>query len=207
MDLRIQCNLCIYTNLWTLKQRYQTPSPILLQYQLQHQSYKFIMPLSLYLSACTAFDSSYCTEDGQVIYKVDSPFKLVGRRATIDKVLPQAGGFTCHSSAFRAARLTSTCQPTLTVTCETIFRELGKSNSVLSHLPRLYGKARRKTSGISFERASGNGIAWEGKLHISAIAGEDGANSRPISDRIFTGTDGVEYRWAVGNKTTTPAVS
>lgn len=28
-----------------------------------------------------------------------------------------------------------------------------------------------------------------------------------ISDRIFTGPDGVDYKWVVGNKVTAPAVS
>ncbi|KAH6899150.1 hypothetical protein BKA70DRAFT_1314519, partial [Coprinopsis sp. MPI-PUGE-AT-0042] len=34
------------------------------------------------------YNSNYCTEDGQVIYKVDSPFKLVGRTATVSKIVP-----------------------------------------------------------------------------------------------------------------------
>lgn len=34
------------------------------------------------------YDSNYCTEDGQVLYRVACPYKFVNRRATIDKVVP-----------------------------------------------------------------------------------------------------------------------
>ncbi|KAH6907026.1 hypothetical protein BKA70DRAFT_1286041 [Coprinopsis sp. MPI-PUGE-AT-0042] len=42
----------------------------------------------LIIASGNPYNSNYCTEDGQVIYKVDSPFKLVGRTATISKKEP-----------------------------------------------------------------------------------------------------------------------
>ncbi|KAH6899152.1 hypothetical protein BKA70DRAFT_1314524 [Coprinopsis sp. MPI-PUGE-AT-0042] len=42
----------------------------------------------LIIASGNPYNSNYCTEDGQVFYKVDSPFKLVGRTATISKKEP-----------------------------------------------------------------------------------------------------------------------
>ncbi|EAU80774.1 hypothetical protein CC1G_04884 [Coprinopsis cinerea okayama7 len=42
----------------------------------------------LTLTTNDPYHANYCTEEGQVIYKVESPFKLVGRKATIDKIVP-----------------------------------------------------------------------------------------------------------------------
>ena len=38
------------------------------------------------------YNANYCTPDGQVIYKVVSPFQIRNRKATIDKVVPSPTG-------------------------------------------------------------------------------------------------------------------
>ncbi|TFK24618.1 hypothetical protein FA15DRAFT_687387 [Coprinopsis marcescibilis] len=44
--------------------------------------------MRLVLTTSRPWHTNYCTEEGQVIYKVDSPWKLVNRSATIDKIMP-----------------------------------------------------------------------------------------------------------------------
>ena len=46
-------------------------------------------PMQLILTTRDPYNGSYCTPEGQVIYRVVSPFQLFHRRrATIDKVVP-----------------------------------------------------------------------------------------------------------------------
>ncbi|KAH6907025.1 hypothetical protein BKA70DRAFT_1401298 [Coprinopsis sp. MPI-PUGE-AT-0042] len=125
------------------------------------------MPLTLYLSTATAFDTNYCTEDGQIIYKVDSPFKLVGRRATIDKIVPNVDS----SSDDMRDRFTRIGEIEFSAITPTKITWQGETKEV----GNFFRKGERKWDSIG-------------------------------SDRIFTGTDGVEYRWVVGNKMTTPAL-
>ncbi|KAJ3529186.1 hypothetical protein NMY22_g9105 [Coprinellus aureogranulatus] len=44
--------------------------------------------MQLVLTTRDPYNANYCTPEGQVIYKVVSPFQLVNRKATIDKVVP-----------------------------------------------------------------------------------------------------------------------
>ncbi|TFK20099.1 hypothetical protein FA15DRAFT_682689 [Coprinopsis marcescibilis] len=46
--------------------------------------------MRLILSTSKPWHTNYCTEEGQVLYKVDSPWKLVNRTATIDKIVPNS---------------------------------------------------------------------------------------------------------------------
>jgi hypothetical protein len=45
----------------------------------------------LVIASGNPYNSNYCTEDGQVIYKADAPFKLVGRTAVVSKIIPNDG--------------------------------------------------------------------------------------------------------------------
>lgn len=47
----------------------------------------------LYVTTGDPYNSNFCMEDDQVIYRVVSPYKLVGRIATIDKVVPNDGQY------------------------------------------------------------------------------------------------------------------
>ncbi|KAF8894852.1 hypothetical protein BD779DRAFT_867293 [Infundibulicybe gibba] len=44
--------------------------------------------MHLYLSDASPLHATFGNEEGQAIYKVDSPFKLVGRTANISRVVP-----------------------------------------------------------------------------------------------------------------------
>ncbi|TFK20100.1 hypothetical protein FA15DRAFT_682690 [Coprinopsis marcescibilis] len=48
--------------------------------------------MRLVLSISKPWHTNYCTEEGQVLYEVDSPWKLVNRTATIDKIVPNSSG-------------------------------------------------------------------------------------------------------------------
>ncbi|KAF6752884.1 hypothetical protein DFP72DRAFT_1070067 [Ephemerocybe angulata] len=44
--------------------------------------------MRFYLTTRDPYDTNYCTEEGQVIYKAVSPYKLINRKASIYKIVP-----------------------------------------------------------------------------------------------------------------------
>lgn len=44
--------------------------------------------MHLYLSSSSPLNAAFATEDGRAIYKVRSPFKLIGSTATISRLVP-----------------------------------------------------------------------------------------------------------------------
>ncbi|KAH6899156.1 hypothetical protein BKA70DRAFT_383064 [Coprinopsis sp. MPI-PUGE-AT-0042] len=121
----------------------------------------------LHVTTGDPYNSNFCTEDGQVVYRAVSPFQLVGRRATIDKVVPNDE----HSSDMQDR-----------------FRRIGE---------------------IKFNAISPAKITWEGVMkEVTAFFRKEkrkwGGRGGHGSDRIFTGPDGLEYRWDIGSTTERP---
>ncbi|KAH6899147.1 hypothetical protein BKA70DRAFT_1569572 [Coprinopsis sp. MPI-PUGE-AT-0042] len=120
----------------------------------------------LYLTTGEPWNANYCTEDGQVIYKVVSPFKWVGRRATIDKVIPNEE----DASDMRDR-----------------FRRIGEIEFIIVEPTKITWKGVTQETTAMFRKGERK---W----------GDLG------SDRIFTGPDGLEYRWNIGGSLTRPTL-
>ncbi|KAH6907028.1 hypothetical protein BKA70DRAFT_1563387 [Coprinopsis sp. MPI-PUGE-AT-0042] len=109
-------------------------------------------------------NSTFCTESGQTVYRAVTPFQVIGRTCTIDRVVaePDSPQFSqVGTIEFHNIRPTKITWGQMATDSREFFRRRSLWSGGWGHL---------------------------------------------TSDRIFTGPDGVEYRWDVGTSSRMPAM-
>ncbi|KAF8058592.1 hypothetical protein FPV67DRAFT_509570 [Lyophyllum atratum] len=115
--------------------------------------------MHLYLSTVSVINSTYSNENGQVIYKVDTPMALGTRTSTISYVVPND------------------------IPQEDVDPDMRDKFD-------LFGQVEHKRVGSSVLRFAGHEFETKTYLRKSSEWGAHG-----LHHRIFTASDGLEYKW------------
>jgi hypothetical protein len=128
--------------------------------------------MRLYLSTRKPWNSVYTTEDGQVIYKTTTPRKIWGRKTSIERIVPS--------------------------------KEIGDMCDEFTHLAevdyRVFSSSYIRYGGQDLETREffrKGARSWCGRSVISTKC-----DYQYVTDsnrgRVFTGPDGIEYKWKFG---------
>ncbi|KAF8352175.1 hypothetical protein F5887DRAFT_912732 [Amanita rubescens] len=132
--------------------------------------------MHLYLTKCSHLNSSYVDDDGQLLYKVETPFKFFGPVSTITSAL---------SGDISSASKISSPPPYDVIDGNGVKgQEHAKLSDQLAHLAE-----------IKFNTISSSVMSYDGKVYeTSQFFSKKGWRR----DRVFTGPDSLEYQWILG---------